>query len=395
MPSFKKFMEPFDLAMRSINQTLQSQANFANAETHQQIIALYRDLCGVVKSVSKASTESAYECFHDWFAVNGFGLTRLIIEVFYQNQEVMTPVLRFLTEFVFNTQNRIVFPSNSPSGIILFRNMTDILETMSNHHKQLPNTTSDLYRSKLKGILLAIITLDRLFAGEYIYFGAFSIYGDNCTSRAITAVMSMILSVSFEEILAHDKIRRAYYHLIGAVTRYHPLVLAEIPYELVSAILSTLYDGLGSWDVDTSKLAAESLDSLLSYVVGRHLRPFHVPTRSDQVLIEYLRSTEGYMVKVLSRIFRTILFDKGDSSQFLCQLLLTVLLCAQDVFQHFRESLVESQPSEVQSALGGLLDELIRDARSESNPLAVETRNKLQSRLLGMRKDLAPLLIQQ
>jgi exportin-7 len=392
MPSFKNFMEPFDRTMEVIIHRI-SMNELANLDLHHAIVSLFRDLCGIVKSVSKASSDMAYECFFEWFSIRGFDLTRAVIEGFYSAPEVMVPVMRFLSEFVHNIEGRISFSSNSPNGIVLFRQVTQLLQVLSERYKSLPGNIQNMYQSKLKGILLSILVLDRLFSGDYIYFGAFMLYEDNSLAQAINSVMTMIHSVSFEDILSHQKVRRAYFHLLESVIRNYPVVLAELSFEMVQLILATIYDGIGCWDVDTAKMAAEGLNQLLMYVIGRTLRPFAKPTKQDQILVSYVQSTETFFIKVLGRIFKTMLYDKEDSLRFMSSIVLTLLLGYKQVFINFKSILVSAQPTAAQEQLAMMLDSLILEANQESNPMAQETRNKYQSRLWGMRKDLAPLMI--
>eukprot|EP00475_Leptophrys_vorax_P043161 TRINITY_DN8213_c0_g1_i2.p1 TRINITY_DN8213_c0_g1~~TRINITY_DN8213_c0_g1_i2.p1 ORF type:complete len:690 (-),score=118.15 TRINITY_DN8213_c0_g1_i2:50-2119(-) len=392
MPGFKNFMVPFDRKMEFILSRISSN-NLNDQELHFSIISLFRDLCGIVKSVSKASNEVAYECLFEWFSIQGFKLIQAVMGTYFGVPDIAIPVLRFLSELVHNVEGRITFSSNSPNGIILFHQVTQIFHSLAERYRQFPGDACDMYRSKLKGILLSIVTLDRLFSGDYIYFGALLLYQDTALSCAINAVTEMIHCVSFDEIMSHQKVRRAYFHLMESVIRNYPVVLAELSLEMVQSILTTLYQGLGCWDVDTAKLAADGLNQLLLYVIGRTSRPFARHTKQDEILIAYVQSTDTYLTKVLGRIFKTILYDKEESLRFMSSVVLTLLLGFKQVFAHFKQLLVSAQPIHVREELSVLLEGLIEEASQEPNPMADETRNKFQSKLWGLRKQLAPLII--
>jgi len=86
------------------------------------IEGLFRDLRGVVSgSISK----KAYMLFFDWFFPY-FELVQRIIESNWE-EPVCISVLRFLSEFVTNTSQRLSFDISSANGALLFQYVSRIL----------------------------------------------------------------------------------------------------------------------------------------------------------------------------------------------------------------------------------------------------------------------------
>lgn len=77
------------------------------------------------------------------------------LEAFNDKPAVTTPLLKFVSEFVYNKSQRLTFDSSSPNGILLFREVSKVLVTYGKHVLTV-NTVKDNYNDKYKGIWICL-----------------------------------------------------------------------------------------------------------------------------------------------------------------------------------------------------------------------------------------------
>jgi hypothetical protein len=65
-----------------------------------------------------------YSLLFDWMYPGHFRAVLCCLEAFADTPAVTTPLLKFVSEFVFNKSQRLTFDSSSPNGILLFREVS-------------------------------------------------------------------------------------------------------------------------------------------------------------------------------------------------------------------------------------------------------------------------------
>jgi hypothetical protein len=73
-------------------------------------------------------------------------------------------------------------------------------------HKRTGNI-GDPYATKYKGIWVALTTLTRALAGNYVNFGVFELYGDRALADALDIAIKMSLYIPLTDIMAFRKAR--------------------------------------------------------------------------------------------------------------------------------------------------------------------------------------------
>jgi exportin-7 len=77
------------------------------------------------------------------------------LEAFADVPAVTTPLLKFMSEFVFNKSQRLTFDSSSANGILLFREVSKVLVTYGKHVLSVGQVV-DVYNDKYKGIWVCL-----------------------------------------------------------------------------------------------------------------------------------------------------------------------------------------------------------------------------------------------
>ena len=70
-------------------------------------------------------------------------------EVWFDTPSVTSPLLKFLSEFVFNKNGRITFKPSSPNGILLFRETSKLLVAYGTPQQQQHNKPQHAHNTTL------------------------------------------------------------------------------------------------------------------------------------------------------------------------------------------------------------------------------------------------------
>lgn len=141
--SFIKFIEPLTTRADMLLNLVQQNPPSTLRQYKEMLIGLFRDLRGIITS---ASVNREYELVFAWLTPNRIRLLSLVAEVWYDNTDVMIPLLKLLSEIVFNRGSRIDFPPLSVGGLILFKEASRVLVAYCNAQFQQMN----LIREKQK-----------------------------------------------------------------------------------------------------------------------------------------------------------------------------------------------------------------------------------------------------
>jgi exportin-7 len=94
----------------------------------EQVVLLVHKLHGIISSVL---SKVVFQMFYKWFFVdNAFHVLIVrLVESFWDMPRVLNPILSFYAELIHNKSMRIQFDSNSPAGVILFKETCKIVQT--------------------------------------------------------------------------------------------------------------------------------------------------------------------------------------------------------------------------------------------------------------------------
>lgn len=111
-------------------------------------------------------------------------------------------LLKFFGEFVYNKSQRLTLDVSSASGILLFRDASQILcsfgQQILNQHV---TDETQKYPLKYKGMSACFNILARCLGGKYINFGVFWLYGDKAINEAFSMMFQLILDIPLEDMM--------------------------------------------------------------------------------------------------------------------------------------------------------------------------------------------------
>lgn len=122
---FDAFMMPLTQSFESLGQVLLNQSSGYNSEeVRKTVIGLSRDLRGIAFAFN---TKISYMMFFDWIYPAYTPILHRAVEIWYNDPQVTTPILKLFAELVQNRSQRLQFDVSSPNGILLFREASKII----------------------------------------------------------------------------------------------------------------------------------------------------------------------------------------------------------------------------------------------------------------------------
>jgi hypothetical protein len=159
----------------------------------------------------------------------------------YHTPAVTTPLLKLMSEVVYNKAQRLTFDSSSPNGILLFRETSSLIFVFGTRilaHK--PPAGANLYEHKYKGIGIALLTLQRALSGNYVNFGVFALYGDKALDDVLSIAIQLCLSMELGEMMSYPKVAKTYFTLVDILMRNHTATMVKLETAVLAHITNTL-----------------------------------------------------------------------------------------------------------------------------------------------------------
>uniref|UniRef100_A0A383V5G5 Exportin-7/Ran-binding protein 17 TPR repeats domain-containing protein n=1 Tax=Tetradesmus obliquus TaxID=3088 RepID=A0A383V5G5_TETOB len=382
---FKGFMAPLqsafgEIAARSSN--CSSPAQLRQSAPQLAVVGLFRDLRGIAAATA---TRRTYSLLFDWMYPAHFRAVLCCLEAFADTPAVTTPLLKFVSEFVFNKSQRLTFDSSSPNGILLFREVSKVLVCYGQHVLNVQQV-SDPYNDKYKGIWICLQALSRAMSGNYVNFGVFELYGDAALSDALGVALRMALSIPLADIMSYKKVAKAYFSLIEVLCHNHTGTVACQDSVTFGFILSSLDQGLKSLDVSISSACASAVDNLASFYFRNVVREPESgrPAPGSAEMQEHLRQQPALLPEILRSLFEIILFEENSNQWSLSRPMLSLILINEAVYLQLRQQIIVAQPPDKQPHLAACLDKLMTDVGSNLEP---KNRDKFTQNLTIVRHE--------
>merc|ERR1719478_1583830 len=245
---FEKFMEPQGHILTQLwQQSCQNMQSLRQDQFKGPLIGLCRDLRGI--GLACTSSEP-YTMLFNWLVDNPkqpassrVTLFSRALDAWWDDPEVTTPLLKFMSEFVHNKAQRITFDQSSPNGILLFREASQILVTFGTRILQ-RTTFRDLYVEKYKGIGVALDMFSHALHGNYTNFGVFELYNDNSLAQSMGLSLRMCLAIPQQELAAYTKTLKPYYFFLDLAAREHMGKVLELEPQHLAQLLQSVEEGL-------------------------------------------------------------------------------------------------------------------------------------------------------
>ncbi|KAI5640764.1 exportin-7-B [Phthorimaea operculella] len=393
---FHAFMMPLTAAFESIIGLLSTAENplFASEDAKKTLIGLARDLRGLAFAFN---TKTTYMMLFDWIYPHYLRVLIRGIELWYCEPAVSTPVLKLCAELAMNRNQRLHFDIASPNGILLFRELSNVIQAYGSRILTLDVSKKQMYAMKLKGISLCFCILKAALCGNYANFGVFRLYGDEALDNALNMFVKLLLSIPQNDLLDYPKLSQTYYVLLERLAQDHMPFLANLQPEATLYILCSISEGLTALDTSVCTGCCATLDHIVTYLFKQLVQkssnkvtnPRAPPPETSNMFIEVLQRRPEIMQQLLVTVLNVIMFEDCCNQWSMSRPLLGLILLNEDQFGRIRQEMIAHQPRDKQAALAQWFSGLM--AGIEPN-LLTKNRDRFTQNLSMLRRDINDLL---
>ncbi|XP_041988745.1 exportin-7 [Aricia agestis] len=392
---FLAFMMPLTAAFENIVGLLSTPENpmYATDDAKKTLIGLARDLRGLAFAFN---TKTTYMMLFDWIYPLYLKVLVRGVEVWFSEPAVTTPVLKLAAELAQNRNQRLHFDVSSPNGILLFRELSNIICAYGSRILTIEVSKKQMYAMKLKGISLCFSILKAALCGNYANFGVFRLYGDEALDNALNMFVKLLLSIPQSDLLDYPKLSQTYYVLLERLAQDHMPFLASLQPEPTLYILASVSKGLTALDTSVCTGCCATLDHIVTYLFKQLVQKTsnkvsnpRLPEESNNMFIEVLQRRPEIMQQLLATVLNVIMFEECCNQWSMSRPLLGLVLLNENHFARLRAELIAQQPADRQHQLALWFDGLM--AGVERN-LLTRNRDRFTQNLSMFRRDINDLM---
>jgi exportin-7 len=368
--AFDKFMEPQGHILNTLwQQSCQGVQFLRNDHCKGPLIGLCRDLRGICLA---CTASDSYAMLFGWLvdnpknpAASRVTLFSRALDAWWDDAQVTTPLLKFMSEFVYNKAQRITFDQSSPNGILLFREASAILVTYGTRilerdqlqqQQQVRADSKDIYQTKYKGVGVCLDMYSHALQGNYANFGVFELYIDNSLSNSIALALRMCLSIPVQELNAYLKTMKPYYCFLELATRGHMAKVIELDTVSLRTLLATIEEGLLSFETSVSMQCCATVDNLVTFF---HQQAHGKASPEQEMTRRFLSDSPQCLQKILLLMFQLVMTGEFSSTWSISRPLLGLVILHEQYFLQMKEQLINQQIEERRPKLRQHFEELM------------------------------------
>ncbi|KAK4509022.1 uncharacterized protein ATC70_007371 [Mucor velutinosus] len=401
---FFEFMKPFEARLDSLSM-LNTIEEFQQPDVQRAIQDVFRDLRGFIQPISGRKT---YLMFFHWFYPDYMPVLMKGIQA-YSPSPCTNILLKFFGEFVYNKSQRLTLEVSSASGILLFRDASQVLCA---YGQQILNQRvadeSQKYPLKYKGISACFNILARCLGGKYINFGVFWLYGDKAISEAFSMMFQLMLDIPLEDMMSFPKLTRSFFMMLDEFSVEQMMIDPNMPPEAFLYTLEACEQGVQSSDAWVRTHACSTLNNICTFVIQenektdlRRLSSGSIVPPSDNSkkdkdykknkslrgawFLNYLSQYPQVLPKLLSTLFGMILFDDNNDQWQLSRPLYTLVLLERDFASEYTNQVILQQLPERREFVTKALSNLMEGS---GWTLSTKDREKFSQQVASLKREL-------
>eukprot|EP00658_Telonema_sp_P-2_P070522 TRINITY_DN599_c0_g1_i7.p1 TRINITY_DN599_c0_g1~~TRINITY_DN599_c0_g1_i7.p1 ORF type:complete len:536 (+),score=170.95 TRINITY_DN599_c0_g1_i7:603-2210(+) len=377
---FTAFMEHFNFVGSRIFSCMATIEEFNKKTIKFALSGLFRDLRGVLSS---ANSHRNYAHFFDWLYPNYIAMLYRTAELWFDEPQVIIPMLKFLAELVHDKNHRLAFPPSSANGILLFKEVSKIICNFGNQIMAKP-VVKDMYTERYKAISQCFIIITRTMEGQYVNFGVFKLYNDTCFMDVLAVLLKFAQTIPLEELMVFPKLCRAFFQFIRTLLMHHTGAFLEVGSDTFLHILNCIQLGIQSLDPTISVQAAMALDHLAAF----HFTNIGKDNNEVKVMQHHIAANPSIFPQLLKVVMEVLLTDDCQNQWCLSRPLLPLIIINEQHFDELKTQIALSYTPNKQQTMRIALDKLMIDV---SRSLEPKNRDKFTQNLSLFRHELKVL----
>ena len=380
---FDAFMQPFEQAFNA----LQGMTTLRSEPSAQATVALTRKLQGLLEASVSYST---YMLMFDWLYPAYLPIILRLCETFADNVVVSSSILHLFCEFAYNRSQRIRFDANSANGIILFRETSNLLNIFAHRLLALkPESASEAYKQKIKGVSLSLTLLTRALSGGYANFGIMQLYEDHALTSTFKLMLQLIISLHLSDLLSYPMLAEPYFAFLEVSYKQHMTLMVDLEVKIWWALVSSLHEGLQSFSLVCSTHCAAAIDFLFSHIVTEQRKKRK--SSNFPRLVKLLSSAGGVVSELFTTLMSMYLFEQVSNAYSLSRPIFTLLVFDSNVWGGYMERLMAVQGGvEAAERVRAVMQECMQGIQLV---LEHESKDRFFSHLTQMKNELATFAV--
>jgi len=372
--TFDQFMEPIIETMSQLGALDATQLRSEAAK--MPLIGVFRDLRGVTMSLHN---RRSYGMLFDMLEPRHMPLLSRVADSWFDQPDVMISLLRFVQEFCHNKANRVNFDQSSPNGILLFRATSDVVCAFGRRALNATAPTSgDMYKSKYKGMSLALSIINSALGGNYVCFGVFALYNDPALENALDISLKMALGIPLEHVVAYPKLSSSVFGFIEIIFRNHIKTTLALDTSVFMQLMNAVHEGLQSSDAQISSMCANSIDHLATF--------YYENSGKDKPEVhnfnKHLAAQPDLFSSLTATLFNLLLFGPPQNHWAVMRPMLSLMLASESSFTAYKDHLMSTQDSTNQALLNESFNKLLSDV---NRSLESSNRDRFTQKLTAFR----------
>ncbi|CAG9327538.1 unnamed protein product [Blepharisma stoltei] len=346
-----------------------------NSPSSINLVHLFRELKGIC---STFQSQRHYVDFFEWFYEGNLDIIFTASTNFIYDDSVMNSLLAFLAELVFSRNSRIRFDIACAYGIILFRNLSNIL--MSYGKAILENNIAPAeYYKKLKRILEIMA---KMMSGGYVSFGIFEVYGDTCFLESLGTCFELIEKIPRDDAVAYSKLLDVIYEFLELICKSHlKTVFSQLRSSYFSAIVFFLLRGVKASNMKHCLSTANSITYMCEFIIKTSQKD----NNDSQAINRVFNDFPGCLSELLTAVLEVVLNEDSNYMWSLSKPLLGLIIINENSFEQIKNYVISGASSnlETQQSLNASLSKLMNGV---SRSMDQKNRDRFSKNFTEMRQ---------
>eukprot|EP00842_Homolaphlyctis_polyrhiza_P005874 jgi/Hompol1/6288/HPOL_002237-RA len=332
--------------------------------------------------MSVLCTRKHFQPFFEWIMPHMFLFQRLAILTYSRDDNIAA--LRFFQEFVMNKSSRLNFDVNSASGIIIFREVSQVfIETgcalVKSDLTTIPE--SQHWPKVFKRITILLEMLKNILGGRYVCFGVFSIYNDPVLANTLAVMFALSRFIEGRYLLEFSKLGFAFLGVWTVFTGEQLVLVDDIDLDTFAHLLRCCSISLHSSNGLVSSQACSTIDNIFSHVCQRHIRG-----KAPDMLFTRVQQTTDLCRDLLATLLDKVINEDISNQWSMTRPLLPLILLFSEFFQSYVEQMISEQRPQYRDAFSKAVVSVM-DGVTVS--LEVRNRDRFTTNISNVRRKIA------
>lgn len=186
-----------------------------NQEVRLNVTRAFNILRGLFKG---ALSHRNFGRMFDWFYPQHFGIIQKCMAAYIEEDEIVYLILKFLSDLLDNSSNRLKFDTWNVNGLIIFKESCNLMTQYMQFYQCLAQTSKivrkDAHTEVYKFLKVLMNMLRKCISGNFINFAICDFYNDGSFTEMSKLVFKCIFNQNLKDILLYEKITKALYKFI-------------------------------------------------------------------------------------------------------------------------------------------------------------------------------------